>query len=575
ARAAWLDLRERRLAGMAAELSATLAPGEPCAVCGALDHPAPAHLREAGADADAGPTAPADATTADLDIPELHRSALIGGGDASSGEGAGAAPDSIPLAEQEQAAQDVHTERAEERGELERAAGANASALAAARAIAGEASAEELRADAARLAEQHNAARTEADGLAGAERELLALATAVAGHEQARREAEQAAATARAAHAERSAALTAERERVTAARGDAPSIAARVAALRAQADACEQAASAAEQAARTTAAHAEAASAAAAAAQAAGFGDDGPFADIGGDSDDSSPSDADTLAPPSPDDVLPPLSDADEPSAAERRATARAATAVRDAAQITELEQRLRDFDEGIARRSALVQDESLRQAAAEPAPDLPALRDAAARAAQQDEASQGRNTVEQRRLAEVTSLSGALDSALTALAPVAERERLVRELAALADGGSAANRLRMRLSAYVLAARLEEVAAAATARLEKMSNGRYALIHADDGARGRRRGGLDLKIVDGWTGQERSPSTLSGGETFLASLALALGLADVVAADAGGSRLETLFIDEGFGSLDERTLDEVLDVLDALREGGRAVGIV
>jgi exonuclease SbcC len=150
-----------------------------------------------------------------------------------------------------------------------------------------------------------------------------------------------------------------------------------------------------------------------------------------------------------------------------------------------------------------------------------------------------------------------------------------VRELAALADGGSAANRLRMRLSAYVLAARLEEVAAAATARLEKMSNGRYALIHADDGARGRRRGGLDLKIVDGWTGQERSPSTLSGGETFLASLALALGLADVVAADAGGSRLETLFIDEGFGSLDERTLDEVLDVLDALREGGRAVGIV
>ena len=81
--------------------------------------------------------------------------------------------------------------------------------------------------------------------------------------------------------------------------------------------------------------------------------------------------------------------------------------------------------------------------------------------------------------------------------------------------------------------------------------------------------------MVDGWTGQERAPSTLSGGETFIASLALALGLADVVAAEAGGSRLETLFIDEGFGTLDERTLDEVLDVLDALREGGRAVGIV
>ncbi|MDW5597436.1 SbcC/MukB-like Walker B domain-containing protein, partial [Conexibacter stalactiti] len=366
------------------------------------------------------------------------------------------------------------------------------------------------------------------DGLAGAERELSALATAVAGHEQERRDAEQAAATARAAHAERSAALNTERERVAAARGDAPTIAARVAGLREQADACEQAAAATEQATRTSAAAEEAATAAATAATAAGFG-----------------------------------------------SREEAAAAVRDAAQLAELEQRLRDFDEGIARRSALVQDEALKAAAAQPAPDLPALRDAAARAAQQDEASQGRNTVEQRRLAEVTSLSGALDSALTALAPVAERERVVRELAALADGGSAANRLRMRLSAYVLAARLEEVAAAATARLERMSNGRYALIHADDGARGRRRGGLDLKIVDGWTGQERSPSTLSGGETFLASLALALGLADVVAADAGGSRLETLFIDEGFGSLDERTLDEVLDVLDALREGGRAVGIV
>ena len=150
-----------------------------------------------------------------------------------------------------------------------------------------------------------------------------------------------------------------------------------------------------------------------------------------------------------------------------------------------------------------------------------------------------------------------------------------MRELAGLVEGKSAANRLHMRLSAYVLAARLEEVATAATARLERMSNGRYQLIHTDERARGERRAGLELRVVDGWTGQQRAPGTLSGGETFLASLALALGLADVVAAEAGGSRLETLFIDEGFGTLDERTLDEVLDVLDTLREGGRTVGIV
>jgi len=81
--------------------------------------------------------------------------------------------------------------------------------------------------------------------------------------------------------------------------------------------------------------------------------------------------------------------------------------------------------------------------------------------------------------------------------------------------------------------------------------------------------------VRDSWTGRDRETSTLSGGETFQASLALALGLADVVQAEAGGTRIEALFVDEGFGSLDEQTLDEVMDVLDGLREGGRVVGLV
>ncbi|MGW8851763.1 SbcC/MukB-like Walker B domain-containing protein, partial [Streptomyces xiamenensis] len=86
---------------------------------------------------------------------------------------------------------------------------------------------------------------------------------------------------------------------------------------------------------------------------------------------------------------------------------------------------------------------------------------------------------------------------------------------------------------------------------------------------------GLGLHVLDAWTGRPRDTATLSGGESFFVSLALALGLADVVAAEAGGQRLDTLFIDEGFGSLDEQSLDEVLDVLDSLREQDRAVGIV
>ena len=81
--------------------------------------------------------------------------------------------------------------------------------------------------------------------------------------------------------------------------------------------------------------------------------------------------------------------------------------------------------------------------------------------------------------------------------------------------------------------------------------------------------------MLDAWTGRERDPASLSGGETFSASLALALGLADVVTAEAGGALLETLFVDEGFGSLDDDSLDDVMGVLDDLRDGGRTVGIV
>jgi exonuclease SbcC len=131
-----------------------------------------------------------------------------------------------------------------------------------------------------------------------------------------------------------------------------------------------------------------------------------------------------------------------------------------------------------------------------------------------------------------------------------------------------------MTLSSFVLAARLEEVAAAASERLLRMTAGRYSLVHTD-ARRGGGRSGLGLLACDGWTGVDRDTSTLSGGEIFLASLALALGLADVVTAEAGGARIEALFVDEGFGSLDEDTLEEVMTVLDSLREGGRMVGIV
>jgi exonuclease SbcC len=156
-----------------------------------------------------------------------------------------------------------------------------------------------------------------------------------------------------------------------------------------------------------------------------------------------------------------------------------------------------------------------------------------------------------------------------------AARERYER-IQSVADTvrGLGENERRMTLTTYVLAARLEQIAAAASERLGTMTDGRYTLVH-DDSKSGNKKSGLGLHVNDGWTGQRRDTATLSGGESFMASLALALGLADVVQAEAGGVDIETLFVDEGFGSLDEQALEQVMDALEGLRDGGRVVGLV
>jgi exonuclease SbcC len=154
-------------------------------------------------------------------------------------------------------------------------------------------------------------------------------------------------------------------------------------------------------------------------------------------------------------------------------------------------------------------------------------------------------------------------------------RHDTLRELADTIGGTSGSNTLRMRLSAFVLAARLDKVAALANERLATMGDGRYLLRHTDGLAARRARSGLGLEVLDQWTGQTRATSSLSGGESFMASLALALGLADAVREESGGFDLQTLFVDEGFGTLDDESLEQVMTVLDGLREGGRAVGVV
>lgn len=156
---------------------------------------------------------------------------------------------------------------------------------------------------------------------------------------------------------------------------------------------------------------------------------------------------------------------------------------------------------------------------------------------------------------------------------PVIESYRRLRGLADVIRGGGE-NLYKMTLSTYVLAARLEEVAVAATQRLDAMSGGRYSLHH-DDSKQGNSKSGLGLQVLDSWTGKRRETQTLSGGETFMASLALALGLADVISHHSGAVDMQTLFVDEGFGSLDAETLEEVMQALENLRAGGRTIGLV
>ena len=154
------------------------------------------------------------------------------------------------------------------------------------------------------------------------------------------------------------------------------------------------------------------------------------------------------------------------------------------------------------------------------------------------------------------------------------DRAAMLTAVADAAKGGGD-NTYRMSLNSYVLAARLEQVAVAASERLIGMSDGRYTLQHTDAKAARGAKSGLGLEVVDEWTGQRRDTATLSGGESFMASLALALGLADVVQHESGGVDIETLFVDEGFGSLDEQALEQVMDALESLRDGGRVVGLV
>ncbi len=482
-----VGLLRARYEQAASDLAERLVPGEPCAVCGSPEHPAPA--------------ATADTTVTEADVRDAEQARTAADRAAADAETALRAAEQT-LRTAREAAAGLAPEAAREaleRAEAERAALDQA--------------AKDLAADRRRLTAAEKT-------LAGADETAAALA------------AEDGRLAEAAAH--RAARLTELRDAVEAARGDAETLDARRDQVTAARRALAALAAAQDEDARARAVADETGQALTAAVAEQRF-------------DDVDAARAARL---------------EETEAAARAAAVQEWDAER--ARLAELE-----ASEPVRRGRALA------EAGVEP-PTEEQTRAAAEALAAAEAASSSRATAVGRLdslVAAVRRQSAALTEVLERSAGLIAEHTRVRGLLDLVRGGGE-NLLKMPLTSYVLAGRLEEVAAAATERLLAMTDQRYSIEYSDAvGGRGNK--GLELVIRDHYVDETRHPATLSGGETFMASLALALGLADTVQAEAGGIELDTLFVDEGFGSLDADTLDDVLDVVDTLRTGGRTVGLV
>ncbi|EZP37548.1 SMC family ATPase [Micrococcus luteus] len=482
-----VGLLRARYEQAASELAERLVPGEPCAVCGSPEHPAPA--------------ATADTAVTEADVRDAEQARTAADRAATDAETALRAAEQT-LRTAREAAAGLAPEAAREaleRAEAERAALDQA--------------AKDLAADRRRLTAAEKT-------LAGADETAAALA------------AEDGRLAEAAAH--RAARLTELRDAVEAARGDAETLDTRRDQVTAARRVLAALAAAQDEDARARAVADETGQALTAALAEQRF-------------DDVDAARAARL---------------EETEAAARTAAVQEWDAER--ARLAELE-----ASEPVRRGRALA------EAGVEP-PTEEQTRAAAEALAAAEAASSSRATAVGRLdslVATVRRQSAALTEVLERSAGLIAEHTRVRGLLDLVRGGGE-NLLKMPLTSYVLAGRLEEVAAAATERLLAMTDQRYSIEYSDAvGGRGNK--GLELVIRDHYVDETRHPATLSGGETFMASLALALGLADTVQAEAGGIELDTLFVDEGFGSLDADTLDDVLDVVDTLRTGGRTVGLV
>ena len=239
-------------------------------------------------------------------------------------------------------------------------------------------------------------------------------------------------------------------------------------------------------------------------------------------------------------------------------------------------QRKLKQAEQSVAAAEAAVEALTAQQTAAQK--ELPA-RSAEELTAQQTELTAAREALRSRekqlsaQLLPNRKTAAQYRAAAEARQTLESRWQWVSALAATA-GGTLTSKQKIKLEAYIQMNYLDRILRYANTRLMQMTAGQYELERI--GAENQRsQSGLDLGVIDHYNGTRRSVKTLSGGESFKASLALALGLSDEVQSSAGGIRLDTLFLDEGFGSLDEESLELAIRVLSGLTEGDRLVGII
>ncbi|WP_146929929.1 AAA family ATPase [Cellulomonas xylanilytica] len=253
-----------------------------------------------------------------------------------------------------------------------------------------------------------------------------------------------------------------------------------------------------------------------------------------------------------------------------------ARAAALDAGALADLDRVVTGYATRLDRVTAGLAEPEIAALADDLVVDVDAAATAEAAARLEAERTAGEARVAEERSAAAAVAGDAVVASATALADALGTAGPVSRLADLTGGGGGDNARNLSLATFVLMRRFEDVVAAANERLLVMSDGRFELVRSDEKEDVRARNtGLAMRVIDHRTEQARDPRTLSGGETFYVSLCLALGMADVVTAEAGGIDLGTLFVDEGFGSLDPHTLDAVLAELGRLRAGGRVVGVV